>query len=389
MINAPRAEIATVIQNFLSELHQQKPLPNHHLRTLHALQRCRTEAMGGRVEHCNQCGHEHILYNSCRNRHCPKCGGLDREKWLINREADLLPVNYMHVVFTLPDKLNKLFLHHQVDCYNILFRVANQVITGFAANQKFLDARMGYTAILHTWGQNLQYHPHLHLVVPAGGITRNNKWKPSKNDGSFLFPVDQLSKVFRAKMVDALRIYVQAEQIKIEPGLFNALFSKDWVVYAKPPFAGPKQVLSYLGRYTHRVAISNNRILQVDHKQVTFTWRDYQQNNMMRITSLKGSDFLKRFSLHILPPGFTRIRHCGFLSSAAKTKALQALRDYFSMPKAPSTKLNWREIVQRRMGINLESCTKCGGVMQTIKIIPDRFHRPIRAPSICSVSKFQ
>jgi hypothetical protein len=209
-----------------------------------------------------------------------------------------------------------------MDCYNILFRIVNQVISGFAANPEFLDASMGYTAILHTWGQNLQYHPHLHLVVPAGGITRNNRWKPSKGDGSFLFPVDQLSSVFRAKMVEALREYVKTEAIKVDAGLFNSLFNKEWVVYAKPPFAGPKQVLSYLGRYTHRVAISNNRILQVDDKKVTFTWRDYHQDNKLIITSLKGIDFLKRFSLHILPPGFTRIRYCGFLSSAAKTKAL-------------------------------------------------------------------
>ena len=185
---ARKAEIATVIQNFLPELHRQKPLPNHHLRTLHALQRCRTEAMGGRVEHCDQCGREHIVYNSCRNRHCPKCGSLDREKWLITRETELLPVNYMHVVFTLPDKLNKLFLHHQVDCYNILFRVVKQVISGFAANPKFLDARMGYTAILHTWGQNLSLHPHIHCLVPAAGITLVGNMKKIGEKEKFLYP---------------------------------------------------------------------------------------------------------------------------------------------------------------------------------------------------------
>jgi hypothetical protein len=385
-MEAHGAEIATVIQNFLPDLQQKQLLSGHLLRTLHALQICRTEAMGGRVEHCEHCGHEQIVYNSCRNRHCPKCGSLDREKWLINREADLLPVNYMHVVFTLPDKLNNLFLHHQVDCYNILFRVVNQVISGFAANPKFLDARMGYTAILHTWGQNLQYHPHLHLVVPSGGITRNNRWKPSKGDGSFLFPVDQLSSVFRAQMVEALREYVKTEAIKVDAGLFNSLFNKEWVVYAKPPFAGPKQVLSYLGRYTHRVAISNNRILQVNDKQVTFTWRDYHQDNKLIITSLKGIDFLKRFSLHILPPGFTRIRHYGFLSSAAKTKALKALREYFCLtPESDHTKISWQTIASERMGIEAQCCKKCGHLMQIIRIIPDEFHRPIRAPS-CSAS---
>jgi hypothetical protein len=383
VIGALKAEIATVIQNFLLELQNQKPLPKHHLRTLHALQQCRTEAMGGRVEHCNKCGHEQIIYNSCRNRHCPKCGNIDREQWLINREADLLPVSYMHMVFTVPDKLNPLFLQHQEDCYNILFRVVNQVMTGFAANPQFLDARIGYTAILHTWGQNLQYHPHLHLVIPAGGVTRNDKWKPSKGDGSFLFPVDQLSCVFRAQMVEALRSCVQTKQIQIEPGFFNALFSKEWVVYAKPPFSGPKQVLAYLGRYTHRVAISNNRILQVDHKQVTFSWRDYHQHDKRIITSIKGTDFLNRFSLHILPKGFTRIRHYGFLSSAAKTRALAALREYFCLPPSIEyTKISWQTIARERMGIEAQCCKKCGHLMQIIRNIPDRFYRPIRAPSL-------
>jgi len=381
-MEAHGAEIATVIQNFLPELHRQHPLPGHHLRTLHALRICRTEAMGGRVEHCEHCGHEQIVYNSCRNRHCPKCGNIEHERWLAEREADLLPVKYLHMVFTLPDKLNPLFLHHQVDCYNILFRIVNQVMTGFAAKPKFLDARIGYTAILHTWGQNLQYHPHLHLVVPAGGITRNNKWKPAKGDGEYLFPVDQLSSVFRAQMVKALRDYVQEEQIKTTQGLFNSLFEKEWVVYAKSPSAGPKQVLSYLGRYTHRVAISNDRILQVDDKQVTFSWRDYHQDYKLIITTLKGVDFLQRFSLHILPPGFTRIRHYGFLSSAAKTKAMKALREYFCLPpRAEYIEIAWQAIVQERMGIEAQCCKKCGHTMQIIRIIPDNFHRPIRAPS--------
>lgn len=386
MIGARSAEIATVIHHFLPDLQQKKPLPGHHLRTMKSLLQCRTEQMGGRVERCNQCGHEQIVFNSCRNRHCPKCGSIEREKWLMEREADLLPVNYMHVVFTIPDKLNHLFLHYQVDCYNILFQVVNQVMNGFAVNPEFLDARMGYTAILHTWGQNLQYHPHLHLVVPAGGITRNNKWKSSKGDGSFLFPVDQLSRVFRAQMVAALRKYVRKQTIHVESGLFNTLFVKEWVVYAKPPFAGPKQVLSYLGRYTHRVAISNNRILHVDDKQVTFSWRDYHQDYKLIVTSLKGTDFLKRFCLHILPPGFTRIRHYGFLSSAAKAKALAALREYFCLPPSIEyIKISWQAIARERMGIEAQCCKKCGHLMQIIRIIPDRFHRPIRAPS-CPVS---
>jgi hypothetical protein len=361
-----------------------KAIPYNHLRTLNALHKCRTEYMGGRVEKCIECGKEQTVYNSCRNRHCPKCGSIEREKWLIAREADLLPVNYMHVVFTLPGKLNHLFLHHQEDCYNILFRVVNNVMKGFAANPDFLDARIGYMAILHTWGQNLQYHPHLHLIVPAGGITRNNKWKNSKADGTFLFPVDQLSSVFRAQMVDALRQYVGLNKIPVKPKLFNSLFDNEWVVYAKPPFGGPKQVLSYPGRYTHRVAISNNRILKVDNQQVTFSWRDYNQDYKTIITALDGIHFLQRFCLHILPRGYTRIRHYGFLSSASKSKSLALIREYFGVIKPKKQNPTWQQIASIRMGILPQRCKICGAKMLDICTIPRQFHYRIRAPSIAA-----
>lgn len=340
--------------------------------------------MGGRVEMCTQCGLEHTVYNSCRNRHCPKCGSIEREKWLIARETDLLPVNYMHVVFTLPDKLSDLFLHHQVDCYNILFRVVNKVMTGFAANPQLLDARIGYMAILHTWGQNLHYHPHLHLIVPSGGITRNNKWKSSKANGTFLFPVDQLSKVFRAQMVEALRQYVRSNKIPVNPQLFNSLFDKQWVVYAKPPFGGPKQVLSYLGRYTHRVAISNNRILNVDNYQVTFSWRDYNQDYKTIITSLDGKHFLQRFCLHILPAGFTRIRHYGFLSSASKSKSLALIRTYFCVEKSERQTHTWQKIAVSRMGVFPQCCKICGAGLVVTLILPHRFYNRIRAPVLAA-----
>jgi len=377
-----KAELSTIIKKFLPVLLHNKGLPVHHLRTLNALQKCRTAYMGGRIEMCNQCGQEHTVYNSCRNRHCPKCGSIEREKWLMARESDLIPVNYMHVVFTLPDKLNDLFLHHQVDCYNILFRVVNKVMTGFAANPQFLDARIGYMAILHTWGQNLSYHPHLHLIVPAGGITRNNKWKSSKANGTFLFPVDQMSSVFRAQMVDALRQYVSLNTISVKPGLFNSLFDKQWVVYAKPPFGGPKQVLSYLGRYTHRVAISNNRILNVDNKQVTFSWLDYNQDYKTIITSIDGKNFLQRFCLHILPTGFTRIRHYGFLSSASKSKSLALIRAYFCVDNPVKQIAIWQQIAVSRMGISPHCCRTCGAIMVVTRILPHRFHNRIRAPAM-------
>jgi hypothetical protein len=375
-----KADLALVAKNFTHILEQKNKLTYHQLRCLRALQACRTETMGGRVEQCSCCGKRKVFYNSCRNRNCPKCGGLEREKWLMAREADLLPVSYLHMVFTIPDKLNKLFLKHQKDCYNILFRTVKRVMDCFADNPDFLGARIGYTAVLHTWGQNLQYHPHLHLVVPAGGITANDKWLPSKGDGEFLFPVKEMSKVFRAKMVAALRQWAKEEEIPTSNRMFNSLFEKPWAVYAKPPFAGPKQVLAYLGRYTHRTAISDGRILQVDNKTVTFRWRDYRDGDKQKISMLPGEVFLQRFCLHILPHGFTRIRHYGFMSSAAKGKALPALYEYFNQPRPQKKKMGWEEIAETRMDIVVGFCTHCGARMRLVEIIPESFHQRIRAP---------
>jgi predicted RNA-binding Zn-ribbon protein involved in translation (DUF1610 family) len=371
--------MAAVIDQFLPALQYKQLLPWHKTRTLHALKNCRTETMGARVEKCTSCGKEQLFYNSCRNRHCPQCGNIEREIWLMDREKDLLPVNYFHVVFTIPDKLNKLFLANQVNCYNILFRTVNQTMQGFAENPKFLGARIGFLAILHTWGQNLHYHPHLHLLVPAGGITQNNKWKTALGDGSFLFPVEEMAKVFRAKMLSELRCFVKEKQIAVESKLFNAAYQTNWVVYTKQPFKGPGQVLSYLGRYTHRVAISNNRILEVNQKQVTFSWKDYSQNYKKQITTMDGAEFLNRFCLHILPPKFTRIRHYGFLSSSVKSKYLKAIRLYFNLPPAENIENHWKFIALKRMKLNLHSCPYCGGKLEFVGFLPDGFFHRIRA----------
>ncbi len=376
-------EMAAVAANFMSSLQQKNKLSNHQLRCLKALKHCRTRKMGGRVEQCSCCGNRKVFYNSCRNRHCPKCGGLEREKWLMARESDLLPVNYLHMVFTVPQKLNKLFLYNQQACYNILFRTVKQTLDVFADNKEFLGARIGYTAVLHTWGQNLQYHPHIHLVVPAGGLTPKGKWLQAKGDGRFLFPVKGLSSVFRAKMVAALRQWSKDENIPTSNRMFNSLFDKPWVVYAKPPFAGPKQVLAYLGRYTHRTAISNNRILNVDDKSVTFRWRDYSDGDKQKIATLPGELFLQRFCLHILPHGFTRIRHYGFMSSAAKGKALLSLFEYFMQAKPAKRQLKWQQIAETRLQIVVGFCRHCGAKMRIVEIIPNAFHQPIRAPTAC------
>ncbi len=372
-------ELATVIDKFLPSFNAKNKLPAHKLRVLNALQKCRTEYMGGHIEACGSCGELRSAYNSCRNRHCPKCGAIEKEKWVMNREVDLLPVKYFHVVFTVPDKLNALFMNNQVVMYNLLFTVVWDVMKDFGETKKWIGGKIGATAILHTSGQNLNYHPHLHLVVPAGALMANGKWKHSRKRGKYLFKVDQLSNVFQARFVEQTRKLKKTSAISGQiPG---GLFDKDWVVYAKQPFGGAKQVINYLSRYTHRTAISNDRIKNVDEQSVTFTWKDYKNNYADRTSTLPGDNFLGLFCMHILPPGFTRIRHYGFLSNASKRKSLAIIRAHLNaaLPLAKSKK-PWQEIAFDRMGIKPGICKCCGGKMVIVQTIPNQFAKRQRAP---------
>lgn len=293
------------------------------LRTLHAIRRCRTAAMGGHIDHCNnpKCNKLHLSYNSCRNRHCPKCQGHKREQWIRAREAELLDVPYYHLVFTLPAELNQLALYEPKLLYRLLFSTAWSTVRSFAADPKYMGAHTGMISILHTWGQNLSLHPHLHCIVPAGGIGRSKKWKGAKGKGKFLFPVRAMSKVFRARMVEQLR-----KQSKLTAATYEKLFGNNWVVYAKRPFASPRYVVEYLGRYTHRIAIGNHRITDIDGQTISFRYRDYGQGGKNRTMALAHGEFIRRFSQHILPKGFTRIRHFGILSSTLKKKILPGLQ---------------------------------------------------------------
>jgi hypothetical protein len=372
------AELATIIHKFLLSYNAKNKLPVHKLRVFDALQKCRTEYMGGHIEACDSCGETRTVYNSCRNRHCPKCGAIDKERWIINREEDLLPVKYFHVVFTIPDKLNSLFMNNQRQMYNLLFTVAWSVLKDFGKTKKWAGGKIGATAILHSWGQNLNYHPHLHFIVPAGVLTKEDRWKSSKSKGRYLFSVKQMSMVFRARFVEQLRNLVKDKLV--EGGVPDNLFTKEWIVYAKRPFGGPKQVINYLGRYTHRTAISNDRILEITATHVTYSWKDYAHNYQQRISSIKGEDFLRLFAQHILPPGFTRIRHYGFLSSASKAKSLMLIRKFLkvAMP-AKISKKQKTEKAMRRMGIKAGYCS-CGGKMHIIAPVPNRFKTGQRAP---------
>ncbi len=317
------------------EIEQQKlqklSLTSWHFRTLQAIRRCRTPAMGGHIDKCDCCQKLHISYNSCRNRHCPTCQGHKREEWIKAREKELLNVPYFHVVFTLPHEFNAFALSHGKIIYSSLFTAAWQTLQQFGANPKHLGGKMGMIAVLHTWGQNLSLHPHLHCIVPGGGLSKSGQWKSAKSKGKYLFNVKAMSPVFRAKYVGLLR----KNELKIPQGTYNQVFKKKWAVFAKQPFANPKYVIEYLGRYTHKIAISNHRILKIDQqkRQVTFTAKDYRHKDKKITLTLSTQEFIRRFGLHILPKGFTRIRHYGILSSSWKKEKLPQLQAKLSTKK--------------------------------------------------------
>lgn len=321
-------EVADVLRQHWKEVECHPHINSWQLRTLSALKRCRTADLGGHVDACTDCGAVRISYNSCRNRHCPKCQGKNREKWLEAREAELLPVPYFHVVFTLPDTLNQLAMHEPKAVYDSVFESAWQTVSCFAKDKKHLGAKTGMIAILHTWGQQLSLHPHLHCIVPGGGLTRWGKWKAAKSRGKYLFPVKAMSKVFRAK-------YVRALKNRVEPGkkLLDALFQKEWVVYAKRPFGHPKAVLEYLGRYTHKVAISNHRILDIGPAKTVFAYKDYRLGAQKLEMSLDNMEFIRRFSMHVLPKGLVRIRHFGILGSSAKKVTVPLVHRELGAPR--------------------------------------------------------
>lgn len=293
------------------------------LRTLYALASCRTALMGGHIDKCTnkECGHIKISYNSCRNRHCPKCQGHKREDWIHKREGELIKAPYYHMVFTLPDEFNRYALFNPKLLYDLLFKVVWSVVNDFALNPKFIGAKTGMISILHTWGQNLSLHPHLHCIVPGGGLN-NQKWNIAKGKDKYLFPVKAVSKVFRARFMEEIR-----KHIIIEHSTSKALFKKNWVVYCKRPFFGASQVIEYLGRYTHKIAISNHRISSIEDSSVTFTSKDYRHGTKKQFITLSDREFIRRFSLHILPKGFTRIRHYGILSSSLKKAALVLIKE--------------------------------------------------------------
>jgi Putative transposase/Transposase zinc-binding domain len=349
-----RLEVADVFHAHENEFLQRwgRVVSDQQRKVLRDIGLCRTAALGTHLERCDRCSYETVAYDSCRNRHCPKCQSSARDRWLIKQAASLLPVPYAHVVFTIPEQLAPLALRNQRLFYSLLFRAASETLMEIAADPRHLGARIGVLAVLHTWSQNLQHHPHLHCLVPAGGLALDNsRWITTRRRGFFL-PVRVLSRMFRGKLLAFLKQSYRRNQLCFAgklaelstPRAFHSLLGtlrrKEWVVYSRPPFGGPEHVLKYLARYTHRVAISNGRLLSLDNGQVRFRWRDSRHNNRSSVMKLDAVEFIRRFLLHVLPAGFVKIRHFGLLANRNRRQALALSRLHLCAPaEDPSTLL--------------------------------------------------
>lgn len=380
----PALELADIFRRHGPAYRQAHRVPLQHRRLMRAIETCRTQALGGHVEQCGHCQYTRISYNSCRNRHCPKCQSLARARWLEARKAELLPVEYFHVVFTVPPPIAELMFHNQEQLYGLLFHVTAQTLLTIARDPQHLGAGLGFFAILHTWGQNLHYHPHLHCVVPGGGLSiDHDRWIGCRP--GFFLPVRVLSRLFRRLFLEALEQTFRKGQLQFfsqlkplhDPATFARYLAPlrkiEWVVYAKPPFGGPQQVLQYLGRYTHRVAISNQRLLALDNQRVSFQWKDYRHHNRSKVMTVPATEFIRRFLLHALPPGFQRIRHFGFLANCHRQDKLALCRQLLAAPLADllPRPADYRDFYQALTQQSLRLCPQCCiGTMIRIQILP-------------------
>lgn len=360
-------EVADIFQQYGETYRKQHALPLHALKAMSAIEDCRTSRLGGHLHECDECEHQKISYNSCRNRHCPKCQNLPKERWVEDRKNDLLPIPYFHVVFTLPKELHPLALHNKKEMYDLLLKASADTLQTLAADPKHLGAQIGFISIVHTWGQNLIDHPHVHCIVTGGGISRDeSKWIATKP--RYFLPVQVMSQVFRGKFLQGLKhLQSRIDLYGIESerqmnSLISPLYKRDWVVYCKPPFHGPEHVIAYLGRYTHKIAISNQRICKLQDDKVTFKYRDYRDGNKNKRITLDTNEFIRRYLLHILPPRFVKIRHYGILSNRNKKK-IQRCRRFLGKPNSKMTKQakkeNWVEFLTRITGNDPTVCPAC------------------------------
>lgn len=384
-------EVADIFREYGKRFKEEVNLPGYIINSMNAIVNCRTSALGGHVDECDKCGHKIISYNSCRNRHCPKCQGSAREKWINKMENNLLPLGYFHIVLTLPHELNDIVLRNKEIMYGILFKAGSETLLELGRDKKHLGAQIGFTAILHTWGQNLMDHNHLHCIVPAGGLSLDGEsWVDTKKEDFFIH-VNVLSDLFKKKFMhyllkvhneDKLKFMGKIEYLKDEnefKKLRRLLYEKRWNIYCKPPFGGPEQVLEYIGRYTHRVAISNSRIIKVENGTVTFKWRDYSDSNKNKIMTLSAHEFIRRFLLHILPDRFMKIRHYGILGNRnIKTKldkCKNLLIDRGNKQKKSLAKVDLLEEIESDTNYICPSCNK-GIMRKRHEVLPDKHGPP-------------
>jgi hypothetical protein len=386
-------EVADIFRQHGPAHRESHRLSRNDWRVMRAIEVCRTSVLGGHKDKCDNCGHLEISYNSCRNRHCPKCQTLKKERWIEARGEDLLPIQYFQVVFTIPSELNHLVSMNRKVMYDLLFRSVSETLMELANDQKYLGARIGAIGILHTWGQNLMDHPHVHCIVTGGGLSPDgNRWVSCRK--GFFLPVRVMSALFRGKFLDHLKHCFERDKLVFpgsishlkEPGNFETFrkrfYDKKWVVYCKPPFSGPEGVLQYLGRYTHRIAISNNRILANRDGNVSFLWRDYADDSRKKTMTLKAGEFIRRFLLHVLSERYVRIRHFGLLANRSRKDNIAACRKIIGGEKAvakENTKQEtWQEQLLRICGIDVAACPVCqtGRMFRVALLHPLRCNSP-------------
>jgi hypothetical protein len=383
--NKEQVELADIFRLYADDYRRSHAVSYEQLKVMHHIQICRTAELGGHVEQCDRCAFEQIAYNSCRDRHCPKCQTLTKEQWLNDRKAELLGCGYFHLVFTLPHGLNPIILSNKSTTLNILFAAVNQTLQAFAKDPQWrLEGRLGFISVLHTWSQTLIDHFHLHCLIPAGALSfKKDRWIPAKD--SFLFKITSVALEFRKRYLKLLlNAYLKDKLLFTQKTaalnsrqafqqLINSVSKKRWIAYAKRPFAGPQQVLEYLGRYTHRVAISNNRIISIDNRRVTFTYRDRRNDNQIKKMTLDADEFIRRFLLHVLPKGFFKIRYFGFLSHTNKKKQIPLIRNLIDPDATLPQKIkeSISEMMLRLTGIDISCCPKCNkGKMVRIRKLP-------------------
>jgi len=379
------ASMAEVFNRFADDYQRNRILSFEQQKLIRDIRQCRTDVLGGHLTACSSCGHIKVHYNSCGNRHCPQCQGVNKEKWILERSYDLLEVKYFHVVFTLPSELRSICYQNQRLIYNLLFSCAWQTLDDFSRDPKQgLMARMGMISVLHTWTQTMLYHPHIHCIVPAGGLDEEGNWQTTKSKGEFLFHVTAMARTFRGKVLEQLIKFYKARQLVLEGKISHLqqyqnfwklkkeLYETDWVVHTEVPLKNSGSVLEYLGRYTHKIAISNYRIKAIDEDGITFTYLDRANKNKQETMQLSAEKFIRRFLLHVLPRGFCKIRHYGFLSTRIKQQRLAQIRVSLKMKEqGPKPKLTVKDVLSITKGIDPDLCPECKqGIMVCIQELP-------------------